>query len=54
MITSSNFFNKNLFVGEEDDYKGELDEDRWLPVSSRKPYATIEMLNQTNSHKNAS
>lgn len=41
MITSSNFFNKNLFVGEEDDYNGEIDEDRWLPFSSPKPYATI-------------
>lgn len=39
MITSSNFFNKNLFLPDDDEENAEkLEEGQWMPVKSEKIY----------------
>lgn len=43
MITSSNFFNKNLFLPDDDEENAEkLEEGQWMPVKSEKVYPSMD------------
>lgn len=45
MITSSNFFNKNLFVpDDEESISDKLEDGQWMPIKLDKPYGTIDMV----------